>query len=248
MNVAVMYSGGKDSNYAVEYAQQRGWNIKYLLSVKPTRTDCYLFHFATVEHTPLQAEALGIKHYLLSCSVADPKKEAAIVEKFVAEKQKSSVERVEAVILGGTGLQATQIKSLQDSLRPYGIEVFAAHAGLDHETVFREMLEKGFEIMITQVASDGLPKWLGKTITKDNFEELKKDSQKYGFHIGFEGGYADSFVVDAPIFSKKIVVDEKEMEKVMEDAYSGHVVVKKLRTVDKQKSRKASVTATNVRA
>ena len=76
MDVAIMYSGGKDSNYAVKHALDQGWNIKYLLSVKPTRTDCFLFHFATVEHTNLQAEALGIKHNLLSCSVADPKKEA----------------------------------------------------------------------------------------------------------------------------------------------------------------------------
>ena len=226
-----MYSGGKDSNFAVQYALERGWNIKYLLSVKPTRTDCYLFHFATVEHTPLQAEALGLKHYLLSCSVADPKKEAAIVEKFVAYKQKTKAEKVDAVLLGGTGLQATQIRSLQDALRPYGIEVFAAHSGLDHETIFREMIDKGFEIVITQVASDGLPKWLGKTITKDNFDELKKDSEKYGFHIGFEGGYADSFVVNAPAFEKKILIEDKQ--KVMESTYCGHIVISKIRLVDK---------------
>ncbi len=233
MNVAVMYSGGKDSNYAVQYALEKGWNVKYLLSVKPTRTDCYLFHFATVEHTPLQAEALGIKHYLLSCDVADPKMEAAIVEKFVAERQKTRSEKVDAVLLGGTGLQATQIRSIQEALMPYGIEVFAAHSGLDHETIFREMLDNGFEIMVTQVASDGLPKWLGKTITKDNFNELKKDSEKYGFHIGFEGGYADSFVVDAPKFKKKIIIES--MEKVMEDAYSGHIVLRNPKLIQKLK-------------
>ncbi len=238
MNVAVMYSGGKDSNFAVQYALDKGWTIKYLLSVKPTRTDCYLFHFATVEHTPVQAEALGLKHYLLSCDVADPKKEAAIVEKFVAVKQKTAAERVDAVILGGTGLQATQIRSLQDALRPYGVEVFAAHSGEDHETVFRKMLEEGFEIVVTQVAAEGAPKWLGKTITKENFEELKKDSEKYGFHLGFEGGHMDTFVVDAPIFKKRIVVED--VEKVMEGYYSGHVVIRKLRLVSEGKVTAAS--------
>lgn len=231
MDVAVMYSGGKDSNYAVQYAIEKGWNVKYLLSVKPTRTDCYLFHFATVEHTPLQAEALGIKHYLLGCSVADPVKEAAIVEKFVASKQKTKSEKVDAVILGGTGLQATQIKSIQSALRPYSVEVFAAHSGMDHETLFRDMLERGFEIVITQVASDGLPRWLGKTVTKANFEELNADSKKYGFHIGFEGGYADTFVVNAPSFKKRIVIEESH--KVMESAYCGHIIATKVKAVDK---------------
>ncbi|HIG98392.1 TPA: diphthine--ammonia ligase [Candidatus Woesearchaeota archaeon] len=232
MNVAVMYSGGKDSNYAVQHAIEKGWSIKYLLSVKPTRTDCYLFHFATVEHTPVQAEALGLKHYLLGCSVADPKAEAAIVEKFVAGKQKSKSEKVDAVILGGTGLQATQIRSLQDALRPYGIEVFAAHSGLDHFDVLKQMIEKGYEIIITQVASEGLPDWLGKRITKENIARLDADSIKFGFHVGGEGGYYDSFVADAPMFGKSIVI--KETEKVMEDAYSGHVIIKQLKLADKR--------------
>ena len=233
MNVAVMYSGGKDSNYAVQYALEKGWKVRYLLSVKPTRTDCYLFHFATVEHTPLQAEALGLKHYLLSCDVADPKKEAAIVEKFVAEKQKTRAEKVDAVLLGGTGLQATQIRSIQEALMPYGIEVFAAHSGEDHETIFRKMLADGFDIIVTQVAAEGAPKWLGRTITKENFEELKKDSEKYGFHLGFDGGHMDTFVVDAPSFKKRIVIGEAE--RVMEDAYSGHIVLKNPKLVQKLK-------------
>ncbi len=235
MNVAVMYSGGKDSNYAVQYALEKGWNVRYLLSVKPTRTDCYLFHFATVEHTPLQAEALGLKHYLLGCDVADPKKEAAIVEKFVAEKQKAGAEKVDAVLLGGTGLQATQIRSLQDALRPYGIDVFAAHSGMDHLDVLKQMVNSGYEIMITQVAAEGLPQWLGEHITKDNIWKLEADSVKYGFHVGGEGGSYDSLVLDAPMFKKKIVFAENETEKVMEDDYSGHVVVKKLRLVRKGK-------------
>ena len=227
MDVAVMYSGGKDSNYAVQYALEKGWTIKYLLSVKPTRTDCYLFHFATVEHTALQAESLGLKHYMLSCSVADAKQEAAIVEKFVAGKQKSRSEKVDALILGGTGLQATQIRSLQDSLKPYGIEVFAAHSGLDHFSVLKEMVAKGYEIVITQVASEGLPSWLGKRITKESIAKLEADSIKYGFHVGGEGGYYDSFVVDSPMFNKSVIIENSET--VWEDKYSGHIVITQLK-------------------
>ena len=61
MDVAILYSGGKDSTYAIEYALEKKWNIKYLLSVKPNRTDCYLFHFATVELTRNISEFLGIR-------------------------------------------------------------------------------------------------------------------------------------------------------------------------------------------
>jgi len=139
MKVAVLYSGGKDSNYAVDYALSKGWKIQYLLSVKPTRKDCYLFHFATVEHTPLQAKQLGLNHFLISCDIADPDQEAALVKEFVQEKQKEFP--VDALLLGGTGLQMTQLKSVQTALRVLNVEVFAAHAGLDHEEVFKEMIE-----------------------------------------------------------------------------------------------------------
>lgn len=227
MNVAIMYSGGKDSNYAVKFALDKGWNIRYLLSVKPTRADCFLFHFATVEHTNLQAEALGLKHHLLSCSVADPKKEAEIVRQFVAANEK-----VDAVILGGTGLQATQIRSIQEALRPHGVEVFAAHAGEDHEVLFEQMLKDGFRIMMTQFAAEGITKqWLGKIIDEKAYNELKVLSERYGFHLGAEGGSWDSFVIDGPTFKKKLLVEASE--KVQESQYSGYLVINKIKLADK---------------
>lgn len=229
MKVAVLYSGGKDSNYAVEFAKSKGWKIEYLLSVKPSRKDCYLFHFATVENTPLQAELLGIKHFLIGCDVADAEKEADLIKEFVQGKQKSLP--VDAVLLGGTGLQMTQLKSVQKALRVLNVEVFAAHAGLDHEDVFKEMINKGYEIVVTQIAGDGLRKWLGKTITKENYEELEADSKKFGFHVGFEGGYADTFVCNSPLFTQRIVMEE--IEKHLDDQYSGHVVFHGIGLVEK---------------
>ena len=223
MDVAILYSGGKDSAFAIQHAVDKGWNIKYLISVKPNRKDCFLFHFATVEHTKEFAKMLNIPHFYVPCKVADPIKEADIVKK-VVEKNQDKL-KVDAVVLGGTGLQETQLKSTQNVLRPFKIDVFASHAGEEHDLVMEQMLNRGFEIMITQIASDGLKEWLGKRITKDNFSQLKKDSIKYGFHIGFEGGYADTLVTNCPLFEKQMVVDE--MSLIFEDNYCGHVIINK---------------------
>ncbi|HLG23990.1 MAG TPA: diphthine--ammonia ligase [Candidatus Nanoarchaeia archaeon] len=230
MDVAILYSGGKDSTFAIAHAKQKNWNIKYLISVKPTRKDCFLFHFATVEHTKGLAKMMRIPQFYVSCSVADPVMEADIVKKVVEENQKSI--KVDAVVLGGTGLQETQLRSIQNALKPMNIDVFAAHAGEEHDLVVEKMLEAGFEIMVTQIASDGLKNWLGKTITKDNFSQLRKDSVKYGFHIGFEGGYADTLVLDCPLFKSRMVVEE--MNTVFEDNYCGHVEIKKFRMEEKK--------------
>ena len=229
MDVAILYSGGKDSTFAIQYAMDKGWNIKYLISVKPNRKDCFLFHFATVEHTKEFAKMLNIPHFYVPCRVADPIKEANIVKEIVEKNQKKL--KVDAVVLGGTGLQETQLKSIQNALRPFNIDVFASHSGEEHDLVMEQMLSRGFEIMITQIASDGLKEWLGKKITKENFPQLKKDSIKYGFHIGFEGGYADTLVTSCPLFEKQMVVDE--MSVIFEDNYCGHVVINKYRMQNK---------------
>ena len=216
MKVAILYSGGKDSTLAIEKSLESGWEIEYLLSVKPSRKDCYLFHYATVEHTNNIAKILGLKHYLLECNVADPKKEAELVKNFVVKN------RVDALILGGTGLQETQLRSLQEALMPFKIEVFASHAGLDHDKIMEEMLDKGYEIIITQVASDGLIKWLGKRITKENLDELFKDSIKYGFPAGGDGGYYDSLTLDCHIFNKKLELFNSNI--IIDGDCTGHIV------------------------
>jgi diphthine-ammonia ligase len=231
MDTAILYSGGKDSTFAIQHAKEKGWNIKYLISVKPTRKDCFLFHFATVEHTKDLAKMLNIPHFYVTCDVADPVKEADIVKKVVEKNQKSV--KVDAVILGGTGLQETQLKSIQNALRPLNIDVFAAHAGEEHDLIVEQMLEKGYEIMITQIASDGLKDWLGKKLTKDNFQQLRKDSIKFGFHIGFEGGYADTLVTNCPMFEKQMVVEDMSLK--FDDDYCGHVEIKKCRIEEKEK-------------
>jgi len=226
MDVAILYSGGKDSTFAIDFAMQKGWDIKYLLSVKPNRTDCFLFHYATVEHAKALAGILGIKHFQKKCTVADPKKEAQIVKELVEKNP------VDAVVLGGTGLQETQIRSIQEALQPLHVEAFAAHAGFEHDLLVEEMIKKGYKFMITQIASDGLnEEWLGRTLDEDSFEELRKRSMKYGFHVGGEGGYYDTFVVDGPIFNKRIQI--LEMSKNMESDCVGHVVISELKVVDK---------------
>jgi len=227
MKVAILFSGGKDSHYALQYALEKGWDVEYLLSIKPTRTDCYLFHYATVEHTKEIAQILGIKHILETCSVADPKLEAEIVKKVVEKNP------VDAVILGGTGLQVTQIKSIQNALLPIGIETFASHTGLDHGSIFLDMIEKGYKIMVTQIAAEGLnEKWLGRIINENNINELFALSGKYGFHNGGDGGHFDTLVLDSPLMDQSLEIGK--ITKKTEGSCVGHVEINDLHLVNKK--------------
>jgi len=219
MDIAILYSGGKDSTLAIELARQKGWNIKYLLSVKPTRKDCYLFHFATVEHTKELAKILNYNHILANCEVADPVKEAKIIKDIVAKNP------VEAVILGGVGLQELQLNTIRDTLFPLGVEVFVSHKAENEIALLQEMINKKYEIYITEVAAEGLNEdYLGFKIdnkTLPNFIEL---SQKYGFNVLGEGGHYNTLVVDGPIFEKRFQI--LDFKTVMDNEFSGHLEIK----------------------
>jgi uncharacterized protein (TIGR00290 family) len=55
--------------------------------------------------------------------------------------------------------------------------------------------------------------FLGRVIDEEILERLKDLNKKYGVHLAGEGGEYETFVVDSPIFKKKIVI-EKSRKKI----------------------------------
>jgi uncharacterized protein (TIGR00290 family) len=227
MKVAILFSGGKDSCQAIKWCIDNKHEIVSLITVMPKSTEAYLWHYATVEWTICSAEALGIPLILLKCDKIGPEEEAKELEK-VLERIK-----VDALVLGGVGLQKTQIKVIEKVAKKFGVEVIVPYKNYSSEQLVEEELKSGLDIRITSVASDGLgPEWLGKKLDKETFEKLKDLSKKFGFDIDFEGGYADTFVVDAPFFKKRIefVSTKKVWDK---KTNSGYLQVVDARLVNK---------------
>ena len=227
MKVAILYSGGKDSTMALHHALKHEWEIKALIAVKPKDTSAYLYHYATVELTKLSSQALNIPVVYLETDKIGPEEEAKELEKVLQEIE------VDALLLGGIGLQQTQIRSVENVAKKYNIKVLVPHKDMNHYELIKQSLKAGFDIKITQVAAEGLgPEWLGRKLDFQSLEELKKLSDKYGFHIGGEGGSYDSFVCDGPIFNKKI--EFKDSEKVWDSkTSSGYLEVKNAVLVSK---------------
>lgn len=216
MNVAVLFSGGKDSCYAIKYCLDRGWNIT-LIAVKPASDEAYLWHYATVELTKLQAEAMNLPLTLIQCSDIGSEKEAKCLESVLADL------KIDALVLGGVGLQKMQIREISNVASRYGIKTIVPYEHYTSEQLLGEELESGLKILITEVAAAGLGKeWLGKKIN-DNFDELKKLSHRFGFDLLGEGGSYNTFVTDAPYFRKKIRFGNIRIS-WDEKTRSGHIV------------------------
>ena len=132
--------------------------------------------------------------------------------------------KIEGVVSGAVAseYQRYRIEAVCGDL---GLRSLALLWHLDPERYLNELIKAGFKVIITSVAAEGFDSsWLGKELTLETLEELKQLHQRYGIHISGEGGEFETFVVDGPIFKKKIEI--LDAEKVWKGDH-GYYIIKK---------------------
>lgn len=207
MGLAALISGGKDSTFAMYRATKLGHDVSYLLSVRTESRESYMFHYPNIEVTELHSQALGIP-LLKENSRGDKEKELADLRRLLSRV----AGEVDGVVTGALAsrYQKERIEALCEQL---GLISLAPLWGIDPEKYWEELLENSFEVIVASVACEGLGReWLGRTIDWKPLQELKKLSSKYSFHLAFEGGEAETLVLDMPLFNRRIVVEEAEVE------------------------------------
>ncbi|MEK6816453.1 MAG: hypothetical protein AABY09_02480, partial [Nanoarchaeota archaeon] len=94
-----------------------------------------------------------------------------------------------------------------------GLKIFAPLWHMGQELVMRTLLENKFEFILSSVAADGLDKrWVGRTITSEDVDKLVELNKKNGINIAFEGGEAESLVLNCPEFKRKIIILDSELK------------------------------------
>jgi ABC transporter with metal-binding/Fe-S-binding domain ATP-binding protein len=222
MRVAVLFSGGKDSTFAIHKSLQAGHEIKYLVTVFPKGKESFMFHWPALEITKLQAESMGLKQIVQR---TEGKKEEELMD---LEKALSKIkDEIDAVVTGAvaSNYQKTRVDKICQKLN---LKHISPLWGMNPENLLREMISSGFNIILTGVASEGLGQdWIGKSIDENAVNQLKKLNERFGVNISFEGGEAESLVLDGPIFKKRIEITDSE--KVWDSkTSSGYLEIKKV--------------------
>jgi len=205
MNVAALFSGGKDSAFAVHLAKKQGLNVKYLVSLFPEKEDSWMFHSINIHLTEILAEGIDIP---LIKKQTQGKKEKEL------EDLKDVLKNLEidGVVSGAIAseYQKTRIRKICDEL---GIKSFTPLWGKKQDEILKEVIDVGFEVIIVGVFAEGLDKsWLGKKIDNKSINELVEIREKYLINEAGEGGEFETLVLDGPIFKKKLVLDEISKE------------------------------------
>ena len=202
MNVAVLFSGGKDSTMAVYAALDAKEDVRYLLSMKSRNDESYMFHVPNIHVTDLLAEALDIP--IMSVETDGIKEEELEDLRTAFENLKDL--GVEAIYTGAlySVYQKSRIEKLGSEV---GLEIISPYWHVDELEYMRKIVSLGFKIMICGVAAWGLDEsWLGRIIDDETIDELVRLNEKYHVDIAFEGGEAETLAIDGPIFKKRLEI------------------------------------------
>ena len=208
MNVAILFSGGKDSTMALFNALEAKEDVKYLLSMKSRNDESYMFHVPNIHITDLLSQALEIP--IISAETDGIKEEELNDLKREFENLKSL--GVEAIYTGAlySVYQKSRIENLCSEV---GLKAISPYWHVDELEYMRKIVSLGFKIVVCGVAAWGLDEsWLGRIIDDEAIDDLVKINEKYQINIAFEGGEAETLAIDGPIFKKriKILKDKKE--------------------------------------
>ncbi len=204
MKLAALFSGGKDSTYSIFLAKKQGHEIKCLLSVFPKSDESHLLHHPNLQWTHLQSQSMQIPQLTIKSESDETDNEINSLEKILI--QAIDEYQIEGLVHGGiqSQFQKEKFENLCNKLNLKSITPLWNRNPLEY---MNELISSNFVFIITSVSSGGLDdSWLGKIITKNDIDNLYVLSQKFGFNLNFEGGEAETFVVNCSLFSHPIKI------------------------------------------
>jgi ABC transporter with metal-binding/Fe-S-binding domain ATP-binding protein len=203
MKIASLFSGGKDSTYALWYAQMQSWTVETLVTVFPDRADSWMFHHPALEWTGLQAQAAGIPQVTVPTS---GEKEWELGDLYQALDRLKRSNGIEGIVSGAIAseYQRTRLDNLCEQL---GLRSFAPLWHKNQTALVRDEIEAGFDIIVTACNALGFDEtWLGRHLGLPELKELVKLNTKYGVSVALEGGEAETFTLASPAFKTRLIV------------------------------------------
>ena len=222
-NVAVSWTGGKDSSLALYEAEVSGCEINCIVTFAPSQQS-FLAH--PIAFMRLQAQALGLPHHVIN--VEEPF-EQGYENAITSLKEEHGID---GIVTGDIGEVAGHDTNwMVDRGKRCGIDVLRPLWHRDRFGLLSKLLSLGFKVVFSCVKKPWFTEeWLGKGLSHSSLETLRELSERTGFDVCGEQGEYHTLVSDGPRFRKSIKIV----------SYSKHVVdsimyisIENLQLVDK---------------
>jgi diphthine-ammonia ligase len=184
----------------------QAWDVR-LVTVRPSSADSLMFHHPSIEWTRLQAKAMGLSH-----EIVEMKGKGELVDLQHTLGRMKSEDKISGLVTGAVAseYQKTRFDNMCDAI---GLKTYAPLWHKSPKLLVENLVKSGFRIILTAVAAKGLDEsWLGRELTEREWSKLEQLSKIHGIHLTGEGGEYESFVLDAPHFSKTIQIERSRNE------------------------------------
>jgi ABC transporter with metal-binding/Fe-S-binding domain ATP-binding protein len=203
MELGVLFSGGKDSTYAAYLAKEQGHEISCLISIYSKNKESFMFHTPSIEQTRKQADSMNIP-LIIQETKGEKEKELEDLKKAIKKAIKKY--KIKGVVTGAVEsvYQSSRIQKICNELK---LECFNPLWKKNQIELLEEIVVNKFKVIIIGVFAYPLKKdFLGREIDKNFIEETKSLYEKYKINPAGEGGEFETFVLDCPLFRKKLKV------------------------------------------
>ncbi|MDD1761944.1 MAG: diphthine--ammonia ligase [Methanothrix sp.] len=226
MKLAVLFSGGKDSVFACRRASERD-QVACLITMVSTNPDSYMFHTPNIRRTDLQAEAMGIP---LLAWPTQGGKEDELDDLTLAISAARDRYAIEGIVTGAID-SVYQAARVQKICRDLDLWCYCPLWQTNQLDYLRLLLKEGFCVIISGVYAYPFgAEWLGASLTIERIDRLAVLQKKYKINPSGEGGEMETFVLDSPLFKKRIEILKSSTSYAN---YRGHFVIEDMRLVDK---------------
>ena len=204
MKAVGLFSGGKDSLYAVHLVEKQGVTVDHLLTLIPS-LPWPSPHAENMEALKILAESMGKR-----LTIVDFKREGAFVEALKSLQ-------VDALVAGDILVEA-HVLGLKDVCSKVGLKLLEPLYRRDTSKLFHEIFGSGFKALITGVKLKYLgEEWLGFIISKET-------SAAFLSKIGSvdplgENGEFHTLVLECPLYAKSFKVKSVERKAAKGMAY-----------------------------
>ena len=207
MKLGILFSGGKDSCFAAYKAKQGGDELTCLITMHSENQESYMFHTPSILKTEAQAEVMNIPLLIHNTKGIKEEELKDLEDAIQAAKEKYHIEGIVTGALHSV-YQAERIQKICDKLN---LECINPLWHKDEVAYLQELIDNKFKVMIIGVFAYPLnSSWLGRMIDSKFIEDVKLLKDKYKIHAAGEGGEFETFVLNCPLFSRELIVKDKQ--------------------------------------
>ncbi|MFH1451565.1 MAG: diphthine--ammonia ligase [archaeon] len=203
MKLGILFSGGKDSTLAAWLAKKGGHEICCLISIYSENKDSYMFHTPSISCVKIQAKVMNVPLIFWKTEGFEERELLDLREAIVKARDDFGIE---GIVTGAVGsvYQASRVDKICSEL---GLKVINPLWGMEQIELLKLLVSEDFEVIISGVAAYPLDSsWLGRKIDSGYIEDVKRLWERHKINPAGEGGEFESFVLNCPLFSRKLEI------------------------------------------